>query len=145
MVIAAHPFGSEIDKQQLLALFIPLQHWEERFRTLIQLSKRLPPLKDELKCAENELSNCENRVWLDYQVLEDGKLHFYGDSEGRIVKGLLAILLTEIEGKTANELINMQLTDLFQQLGIWQQLSSSRKNGLTSLMNKVLDIAKRHA
>lgn len=145
MVIAAHPFGSEIDKQQLLALFIPLQHWEERFRTLIQLSKRLPPLKDELKCAENELSNCENRVWLDYQVLEDGKLHFYGDSEGRIVKGLLAILLTEIEGKTANELINMQLTVLFQQLGIWQQLSSSRKNGLTSLMNKVLDIAKRHA
>lgn len=144
MVIAAHPFGSEIDKQQLLALFIPLQHWEERFRTLILLAKRLPPLEEELKCAENELSNCENRVWLGYQVLEDGKLHFYGDSEGRIVKGLLAVLLTEIEGKTANELINMQLTDIFQQVGIWQQLSSSRKNGLTSLMNKVLDIANRY-
>lgn len=143
MVIAAHPFGSEIDKQQLLSLFTPLHHWEERFRTLIQLSKRLPPLAEELKCTENELSNCENRVWLDYQVLENDKLHFYGDSEGRIVKGLLAILLTEIEGKTAEELKTIQLTDIFQQLGIWQQLSTTRKNGLTSLINKVIDIANQ--
>ncbi len=143
MILTSHPFGSDIDKQQLLSLFTPLTYWEDRFRELIKLANHLPSLADELKCPDNEVSHCENRVWLGYQSLENGKLHFYADSEGRIVKGLLAVLLTEIEGKTANELVNIQLTDIFQQLGIWQHLSHSRQNGLNAVMNKVIDIANR--
>lgn len=50
------------------------------------------------------LIGCENQVWLGHQRLSDGTLHFYGDSEGRIVRGLLAVLLTAVEGKTPQQL-----------------------------------------
>ncbi len=61
-------------------------------------------MPDELKAQAKEIAGCENRVWLGYTVAENGKMHFFGDSEGRIVRGLLAVLLTAVEGKTAAEL-----------------------------------------
>ncbi|PPS64887.1 hypothetical protein CRX72_02885 [Pantoea sp. BRM17] len=63
--------------------------------------------------AEIELSGCENRVWLSSQQLPDGTLHFYGDSEGRIVRGLLAVLLTATEGKTPAQLLAQDPLALF--------------------------------
>ena len=83
----------------MIATFSTLKQWEDRYRQLIMLAKRLPPLPEALRSEEIALSGCENRVWLGHQLQEDGTLHFYGDSEGRIVRGLLAVLLTEVEGK----------------------------------------------
>ncbi|MBW6090464.1 SufE family protein [Escherichia coli] len=45
------------------------------------------------------MPDAKNRVWLGYTVAENGKMHFFGDSEGRIVRGLLAVLLTAVEGE----------------------------------------------
>ena len=72
---------------------------EDKYRQLIMLGKQLPALPDELKAQAKEIAGCENRVWLGYTVAENGKMHFFGDSEGRIVRGLLAVLLTAVEGK----------------------------------------------
>lgn len=71
---------------------------EDKYRQLILLGKQLPALSDELKLQAKEIAGCENRVWLGFSVSGE-KLHFFGDSEGRIVRGLLAVLLTAIEGK----------------------------------------------
>ncbi len=100
-MLAPHPFGREVTAEALIATFSTLKQWEDRYRQLIMLAKRLPPLPEALRSEEIALSGCENRVWLGHQLLEDGTLHFYGDSEGRIVRGLLAVLLTEVEGKNA--------------------------------------------
>lgn len=96
---AGHPFGTTVTAETLRNTFAPLTQWEDKYRQLIMLGKQLPALPEELKAQAKEIAGCENRVWLGYTVAENGKMHFFGDSEGRIVRGLLAVLLTAVEGK----------------------------------------------
>ncbi len=143
-LIAPHPFGHSITAESLTATFARFQQWEDRYRHLIQLSRQLPALPDALKSAENELTGCENRVWFSCQQLPDGTLHFYGDSEGRIVRGLLAILLTAAEGKTPAQLLNEDPLALFETLGLRAQLSASRSSGLQALADAVKQAARHY-
>ena len=94
-----------------------------------------------MKSAAIELSGCENRVWLGHQLMEDGRLHFFGDSEGRIVRGLLAVLLTAVEGKTAARLQQEDPLALFAALGLMEQLSASRSAGLQAMAAAVMRAA----
>ncbi|MBK4714926.1 MULTISPECIES: cysteine desulfurase sulfur acceptor subunit CsdE [Tenebrionibacter/Tenebrionicola group] len=138
---AAHPFGVTLTADDLRRAFAPLQQWEEKYRQLILLGKQLPALPDEFKTQANEIRGCENRVWLGHTLERDGRLHFYGDSEGRIVRGLLAVLLTAIEGKTPQMLQQIDPLALFDELGLSAELSASRSQGLAALAQKVRDIA----
>ncbi|OON39584.1 cysteine desulfurase, sulfur acceptor subunit CsdE [Izhakiella australiensis] len=140
--LAPHPFGSLITAGSLQQQFSAFQHWEERYRQLIMLGKQLPALDESLKQPDIELDGCENRVWLGCQPREDGTLHFYGDSEGRIVRGLLAVLLTAVEGQPAQTLRRDDPLALFDQLGLRQQLSASRGAGLEALAAAVKRAAK---
>lgn len=135
--LAGHPFGTSITADNLRATFAPLQQWEDKYRQLILLGKQLPALPVDLKRENIEIAGCENRVWLGHNLQENGTLHFYGDSEGRIVRGLLAVLLTAIEGKTAAQLRNEDPLALFDDLGLRNQLSASRSSGLASLAQAV--------
>ncbi|PKH19975.1 cysteine desulfurase sulfur acceptor subunit CsdE [Enterobacterales bacterium CwR94] len=132
-LVGPHPFGHQILAADLQTAFAQYQLWEERYRHLIQLGKQLPALDEQLKTADTELSGCENRVWLGWQKMPDGTLHFYGDSEGRIVRGLLAVLLTAVEGKTPATLRQHDPLALFSELGLKDQLSASRSSGLHAL------------
>lgn len=139
--IAPHPFGTEVTAESLLTQFARFRQWEDRYRQLILLGKKLPALPEALKTADIELSGCENRVWLGHQRLADGRLHFYGDSEGRIVRGLLAVLLVAVEGQTPQQLAAEDPLALFDQLGLKAQLSASRSAGLQALAEAVLKTA----
>ncbi|MGP8334672.1 cysteine desulfurase sulfur acceptor subunit CsdE [Serratia sp. CY43514] len=144
-MLAPHPFGREVTADALIAIFSALKQWEDRYRQLIMLAKRLPPLPEALRSEEMALSGCENRVWLGHQLLEDGTLHFYGDSEGRIVRGLLAVLLTEVEGKTPQQIAALDPLALFDRLALRAQLSATRASGLAALAAAVKAIAARYA
>lgn len=135
--LAGHPFGTSITADSLRGTFAPLQQWEDKYRQLILLGKQLPALPADLKRDEIEIAGCENRVWLGHTLQANGTLHFYGDSEGRIVRGLLAVLLTAIEGKTAEQLQNEDPLTLFDDLGLRNQLSASRSSGLAALAQAV--------
>jgi len=137
-LIASHPFGTLITPDTLRAQFSHFRQWEERYRQLILLGKQLPALPDELRSADIELTGCENRVWLGHQLMADGRLHFFGESEGRIVRGLLAVLLTAVEGKTAAQLQQDDPLALFEQLGLKEQLSASRSAGLQAMADAVM-------
>ncbi len=138
--LSGHPFGSTISADDLRAIFTPLTQWEDKYRQLILLGKQLPALSEELKREEIEVRGCENRVWLGYTSNNDGRLHFYGDSEGRIVRGLLAVLLTAIEGKQPEELRQQDPLALFDELGLSAELSASRSQGLSALAQRVRQI-----
>lgn len=136
-----HPFGTAITEATLRQTFAPLNQWEDKYRQLIVLGKKLPPLADAAKDRATEIAGCENRVWLGH-TLRDGRLHFFGDSEGRIVRGLLAVLLTAVEGKSAAELLDHDPLALFDELGLRAQLSASRGQGLAALGAAVLAAAR---
>lgn len=144
-LLAPHPFGDLITAASLTEKFTHFHQWEDRYRQLIQLSRQLPALAEELKTPEIELTGCENRVWLSSQLLNNGTLHFYGDSEGRIVRGLLAVLLTAVEGKTPADLLLQDPLALFDTLGLRAQLSASRSSGLQALADAVQRAARQHA
>lgn len=139
----SHPFGSTISAESLSDLFAPLKQWEDRYRQLILLGKQLPALPETLKNEQFEINGCENRVWLGHTYQPDGTLHFYGDSEGRIVRGLLAVLLTAVEGKTAQQLLTTDPLILFDDLGVRNQLSASRNDGLAALAQRVQQVARQ--
>lgn len=140
--LAGHPFGTVITEESLRQTFCPLTQWEDKYRQLIMLGKQLPVLSDELKAQAKEIPGCENRVWLGFS-LSGEKMHFFGDSEGRIVRGLLAVLLTAVEGKRADELLAHSPLALFDELGLRGQLSASRSQGLSALSDAVLDAARQ--
>ncbi len=143
-MIAPHPFGHEITAAHLIETFGADKQWEDRYRRLILLAKQLPPLPASLKQNELELTGCENRVWLGHQRQPDGRLHFYGDSEGRIVRGLLAVILTAVEGKTPQQVLAEDPLELFDKLGLRQQLSTSRASGLQALAQGIKTIAAQY-
>ncbi len=143
-MIAPHPFGYDITPAVLISTFRVATCWEERYRKLIQLARELPALPDALKQQELELTGCEARIWLGHQQLESGCLHFYADGEGRIIRGLLAVLLTGIEGKTPPQLLGSDPLMLFAQSGLHHQLSTSRTMVLQRLARTVVAIATRY-
>lgn len=141
--LAGHPFGTTVTEESLRQMFGSLTQWEDKYRQLILLGKQLPALADEFKAQAQEIAGCENRVWLGHTLNQQGVLHFYGDSEGRIVRGLLAVLLTAVEGKSADQLLASDPLTLFDELGLRLQLSASRNQGLNALRDAVLAAARQ--
>lgn len=125
---------------ELETRFRAARAWEEKYRQLILLSRELPPMNDSDKAPENEVRGCENRVWLAITPREDGTFDVSGDSEGRIVKGLLAILIILANGQTAGHIRDIRFHDMFEKLGIEQQLSASRQDGLNALIARLQSI-----
>lgn len=137
-----HPFGHDITLDELFQDFQKSKSWEDKYRQLIQLSRKLPALPDELKTTENEIKGCENRVWLGVELSNDGKYHIYGDSDGRIVKGLLAVILTTVENKTAQEIANIDILAIFEQLGLANQISQSRTDGVNAIIVRLKSLTQ---
>ena len=129
-----------LSQQELTKLFLQQHNWQDRYRQLIVLAKQLPPMPEDLKTDENQVNGCENRVWLTYQKQNDNTFIFQGDSEGRIVKGLLAILIIIANHKTAKEIAAIDFQSLLNQLKITDELSQSRLQGLTKLIERIQSV-----
>lgn len=127
-----------MSEDQLFAHFAQQHTWQDRYRELIKLSKLLPPISIEDKTVHYQIDGCENNVWLKVTRYDDGRFHFSADSDGRIVKGLLAILLILVEGKTADQIITIPFNDIFHHLKIDAELSQSRLIGLNKLIEYLL-------
>lgn len=129
-----------LSQQALFELFLQQHNWQDRYRQLILLSKQLPDFPDDQKIVENQVQGCENRVWLTYQQQPDNSITFQGDSDGRIIKGLLAVLLILVNGKTKAEIQQLNFQSLFRELKITDELSSSRQQGLKKLIDRIYQV-----
>lgn len=129
-----------LSQQELTKLFLQQHNWQDRYRQLIILAKQLPTMPEDLKNDENQVNGCENRVWLTYQKQNNNTFIFQGDSEGRIVKGLLAILIIIANHKTAEEIAAIDFQSLLSQLKIIDELSQSRLHGLTKLIELIQSV-----
>ena len=125
---------------QALQTFQDTAGWEQRARLLMQFGDRLPALSDADKCDANRVHGCESQVWL-VGELHDGHWQFSAASDARMIRGLVALLLTRVNGLSAAELQQVDLPDWFNQLGLSRQLSPSRSNGLNAVLQRMKALA----
>ncbi|HAS3224918.1 TPA: cysteine desulfurase sulfur acceptor subunit CsdE [Vibrio cholerae] len=137
----AHLFGDDINAQTVLETMQTLRGWEDRYRQIIQWGKLLPVMPEALKSEQVLVSGCESEVWLVAE--QQGEQWFFcADSDARIVRGLIAIVLAALNGKTSAEISAFSMDDYFAELGLLAHLSPSRGNGLQAIVATIQ--AKAH-
>ncbi|GAB2924087.1 SufE family protein [Rheinheimera gaetbuli] len=112
--------------------------WQSKYRILMQLGKKLPPVPEKIKQPHLLVKGCESRAWLMHYHDKSADKHFFVlDSDARIVKGLMAIMLCLVNGMTSAELAKFDLCHKFDQLNLKPYLSQSRGNGLTAMAQRI--------
>ncbi len=135
------PFPIDLTTDALIKQMQSCTSWEDKYRLIVQLSKKMPSMDEETKTKAIEVTGCETPVWLHWQKKND-QYHFQADSSARLVKGLLAIILVATEGKTKAELLAFNFDDYFAQLNLLEHLSQSRSNGIQAIIQQIKLIAE---
>lgn len=133
-------FGVDVTADEIVEALGFFDSWEERYKYIIDLGKELPPMAEELHTENRLVRGCQSQVWL-VEEYRDGRLYFQADSDAFIVKGLLAVVLAAFNGKTPSEIQSVDIADYFIRLDLLQHLSSTRGNGLKSMVKRIQDIA----
>ncbi|WP_375753024.1 cysteine desulfurase sulfur acceptor subunit CsdE [Vibrio sp. HN007] len=130
------PFPSEISADDIVATMSGFKGWEDRYRQMIQWGKKLPKMPEELKASEVVVAGCESQVWLQSQF-KDGKWYFCADSDARIVRGLIALVMAAYNEKSAEEILSFDIDGYFEKVGLIEHLSASRGNGLKAIIETI--------
>ncbi|MPZ39089.1 MAG: cysteine desulfuration protein SufE [Rhizobiales bacterium] len=121
--------------------FSLLDDWDDRYRYVIELGRKLPPLDERDRNERNKVQGCASQVWLATTVRAAGSdgpvLSFVGDSDAHIVKGLIAILLATYSGQHAKEILATDAVELFNRLGLREHLTPQRSNGFRSMVERI--------
>ena len=141
---ADNPFGSEITAADIVDTLSFFDDWEDRYRYIIDLGKSLPALADEYKTEEHLIKGCQSQVWM-HAENQQGKLYFAVDSDAHIVRGLLGVVLSAFNGKTAQEVLDFDIEDYFSKLDLLQHLSPTRGNGLQAMVKSIRAFAETMA
>ena len=128
---------SKPNLEEIAENFDLFDDWEDRYKYLIDLGKTLDPMADSLKTDGTIVRGCTSQVWLICETDENGVYHFTADSDAHIVKGLIAVLLSAYEGKTANQIKDVDIEQAFIDMGLDQHLSPSRRNGFFAMVERV--------
>lgn len=129
------------DEHKLLRNFARCQDWEERYLYMIELGGRLTPLTEQQRSDSNLIAGCQSQAWIDMQKQPDGSICFAGDSDAAIVKGLVAIVIILFQGKTAEQILSVDVKSFFAQLALEQHLTPSRTQGLNAMIRTILSRA----
>jgi cysteine desulfuration protein SufE len=127
----------DVELAELSDEFEVLGDWEERYRYVIEMGKGLAPLTDAERSDANKVRGCASQVWLVTEAQADGTLHFRGDSDAHIVRGLIAILLRLFSGRKPADILGFDAAAAFERLGLKGALSQQRSNGLASMAARI--------
>ena len=133
--------GLEPNADTICQQFAAAHGWENQYRLIIQLGKQLPALPAEWQTEDNRLKGCESQAWLKSEKGEDGCWHFACDSDARIVRGLIVIVLAALNHQTADAIQTFDVDGYFSELGLEKHLSPSRGNGLRAIVLAIRDQA----
>ncbi len=122
--------GIKMTQSDIYKQFEICKTWEERYRLLIQLSRKLPKLTEQELAEIPEIHGCESRLWFSFQ-LKPREIKAYSDA--RLMQGILMIVVTILTEKSAEELRDLNLQQIFDDLQITKHLTSTRLNGLQQI------------
>jgi len=122
-------------QDEIIEEFSMFDDWMDRYALLIELGNSLEKLDDKYKVENNLIMGCQSRVWLQADYV-DGKVTFKAESDAVIVKGIIALLIKVLSDRTPDEIINADLY-FIEKIGLKENLSPTRSNGLVSMMKQM--------
>ena len=122
-------------QQNLIQDFEFFEDWTQKYEYMIELSKGLDKMDQEMKSDKNIIKGCQSKVWL-HADYSHGKIKFLADSEAIITRGIIAILLMVFNNKTPDEIINSDIS-FIEKIGLKEHLSPNRANGLYSMIKQI--------
>ncbi|MFT4869829.1 MAG: cysteine desulfurase/selenocysteine lyase [Colwellia sp.] len=128
--------------ENIITLFSNTKSWDSRHREIMLLGKTLPRLDKALRSDTTLISGCESLAWLKLEYTEQGIYMFTADSDAKIIRGLLVIVLAAYNKKTAIQIHEFNINAYFSHLGLMQHLSPSRGNGLLAIVEKIKLLTK---
>jgi cysteine desulfuration protein SufE len=143
----ANEAHSQVSFDDIVADFDLLEDWEDRYRYVIELGRKLQPLPDAERNDTNKVRGCVSQVWLATTIRPDNRaplLSFVGDSDAHIVRGLIAILFALYSGKSADAILAIDANEILGRLHLKEHLTPQRSNGLLAMVERIRNDA-RHA
>ena len=129
-------------KAAVVGDFSLMDEWLDKYEYLIDLGKNLEPFPEELKTDDRLIKGCQSRVWLDCRS-EGGRILFRADSDAIITKGIISLLIGVYNGRTAEEIAADDFSFL-DRIGLRENLSPTRANGLVSMVETIKEEARKH-
>jgi len=120
---------------EIIEEFSVFTDWLDKYEYLIELGKSLPMIKEGNKLDANLIKGCQSKVWLAADYI-DGKIFFTADSDAIITKGIISLLVRVFSGRTPQEIIDADL-DFIKEIGLQDNLSPTRSNGLVSMIRQI--------
>ncbi len=120
---------------EIVEEFGMFEDWMEKYEYIIELGKSLPMIDDKYKIDNNLIKGCQSRVWL-HADEQNGKIIYSADSDAIITKGIVAILIRVLSNQTAGEITKADLA-FIDEIGLKEQLSQTRANGLVSMIKEI--------
>ncbi len=116
-----------------------LDSWDDRYGYLIDLGRQLPVMDFADKTEENRIEGCQSGVWIRMDVNDTMPvtLSFIGDSDSAIVKGLVSIVLSLVNGRSPQQILDLDIRSFFTQLKLENHLSPTRKTGLNEMVKTI--------
>ena len=121
--------------EEIVDEFNMFENWIDKYDYLIDLGKSLPKIDEKYKVKDNIITGCQSQVWL-HAKQEDNKVVFIADSDAIMTKGIIAMLIRVLSGQKAEKIINTNL-DFINKIGLNEQLSQTRANGLNSMIKQM--------
>lgn len=132
----------EESKQSIIDDFSMFDEWLDKYEYIIELGKKLDSFPENKKTDDRLIKGCQSRVWLDWEV-KDGKLYFTADSDAIITKGIISLLISVYSGRSAEEIAGDDFSFL-EKLGLKENLSPTRANGLESMVETIKRASKEN-
>ncbi len=121
--------------------FASLDEWEDRYRYVIELGHGLEPLPEEAHNDETKVRGCVSQVWLEKDLRKSAAgqsvLHYRGDSDSHLVRGLIAIAIALFSDQTPKHILNTDAIATFRGLGLEQHLTPQRSNGVRAMIDRI--------
>jgi cysteine desulfuration protein SufE len=132
---------------ELIETFDALGDWEAQCDYLIDLGYDVPDFPNSARIQANKVQGCQSNVWLTTRTNPGNppKIEIQAESDSMIVQGLIAVLLIAYSGKSAQEILQTDIQQIFARLGLNRQLSSARRNGLAGMVQRIRSIAEQSA
>ena len=127
-------------KQQVVENFSMFDEWLDKYEYIIELGKNLEAYPENLKTEDRLIKGCQSRVWLDWEE-KGGALYFRADSDAIITRGIISLLISVYSGRTPREIAEDDF-GFISEIGLKENLSPTRSNGLASMIETIKQAAK---